>query len=156
MFDVFIVWLPVTVAEQDETLLRVSRQELGDLVKAAMTRISARQRVVLALRLYENLSHTQIARTLGCSELSARVTFFHAKRVIQRELHRYGLDKAAFVAALIAFGVGTLSSKVPETASVAFGMNGATESALTGLWPIQIKLTFVLGLFVTLVSLIAI
>ena len=74
----------ILLSTVDEGCLRkdgvsvLSKKELGHLAREAMTRISVRHRMVLALRLYEDMPHAEVAYVLGCTELSARASFFRA------------------------------------------------------------------------------
>jgi RNA polymerase sigma-70 factor (ECF subfamily) len=51
-------------------------------------RLRPRERAVVLLKIHEERSYREIAGILGCSEGSARVHFFNAKRKLKRELER--------------------------------------------------------------------
>jgi RNA polymerase sigma-70 factor, ECF subfamily len=68
---------PATAAGEpaDETLLRVER---AAKVRRAIARLPAKQRATLILRAYHDLSHDEIARTMGNSVGAAKANLFHA------------------------------------------------------------------------------
>ncbi len=89
----------------------LSRLELAERTRAAMADLDVRHRMVLSMRFYEDLPHSAIGRALGCSEMSARVTFLRAKRALLRALRRRGVSEAALSTALLAFGQATLPAR---------------------------------------------
>ena len=131
--------LPMSSDGREEGPGRLLRKELGELTREAMTQVSERYRMVLALRLYEGMPHAEIARALGCTELSARATFFRAKHALMRELRRRGVHKTAFLAALAVFGELTAPSPA-AAAAVTVNSAAAAESVVTGLLSAKAKL----------------
>ena len=65
-------------------LVSLISEELKQTVAAAMAKIKSRHRQVLTLRCYEDLSYSEIADEMGCSEFAARVLFFRAKKLFSR------------------------------------------------------------------------
>jgi RNA polymerase sigma-70 factor (ECF subfamily) len=57
---------------------RVLRQERGARVREAITRLPPKQRATLVLRMYQELSHEEIALVLGSSVGAVKANFFHA------------------------------------------------------------------------------
>lgn len=57
---------------------RVLREERGARVREAITRLPAKQRATLILRMYRELSHEEIAELLGSSVGAVKANFFHA------------------------------------------------------------------------------
>ena len=70
-----------------DPLDRVVRGEQAAVVRRAIRRLPPRQRATLMLRVYQDLSHDEIARILGSSVGAVKANFFHAlgnlKRLIQ-------------------------------------------------------------------------
>lgn len=60
--------------------------ETRDEVLAALAALPYRQRAVVVLRYYEDLSEQQIADTLGCSPAAARSTLFRAMTSLRSQL----------------------------------------------------------------------
>jgi len=57
---------------------RVLREERGARVREAITQLPPRQRATLVLRMYQELSHEEIAGVLGSSVGAVKANFFHA------------------------------------------------------------------------------
>ena len=57
---------------------RVLRQERGVRVRAAIAQLPPKQRATLVLRMYQELSHEEIANVLGSSVGAVKANFFHA------------------------------------------------------------------------------
>ncbi len=57
---------------------RVLRQERGVQVRAAIAQLPPKQRATLVLRIYQDLSHDEIAQVLGSSVGAVKANFFHA------------------------------------------------------------------------------
>jgi len=57
---------------------RVMREERGVQVRAAIAQLPPKQRATLVLRMYQELSHEEIAQVLGSSVGAVKANFFHA------------------------------------------------------------------------------
>ncbi len=57
---------------------RVLREERGLQVRAAIAQLPPKQRATLVLRVYQELSHEEIAQVLGSSVGAVKANFFHA------------------------------------------------------------------------------
>jgi RNA polymerase sigma-70 factor (ECF subfamily) len=57
---------------------RVLREERGGRVRAAIAQLPPKQRATLVLRMYQELSHEEIAAVLGSSVGAVKANFFHA------------------------------------------------------------------------------
>ena len=57
---------------------RVLREERGARVREAITQLPPKQRATLVLRMYQELSHEEIAVVLGSSVGAVKANFFHA------------------------------------------------------------------------------
>jgi len=68
---------------------RVLREERGVRVRAAIAQLPPKQRATLVLRIYQELSHEEIAQVLGSSVGAVKANFFHAlgnlKRILEAE-----------------------------------------------------------------------
>jgi len=65
---------------------RVLREERGARVRRAITQLPPKQRATLVLRMYEELSHEEIAEVLGSSVGAVKANFFHALGNLKRLL----------------------------------------------------------------------
>jgi RNA polymerase sigma-70 factor (ECF subfamily) len=57
-------------------------------VRAAVARLPKTQRATLVLRVYQDLSHQEIADVLGSSVSAVKTNFFHALRNLRRLLEK--------------------------------------------------------------------
>jgi RNA polymerase sigma-70 factor (ECF subfamily) len=121
----------------DESLTGLSyvmRKELSEIVLQAIGRLKIEYRNVLILRCFENLSYAEIAQTLDCKELRARVLFFRAKRSLGRHLVRGGFGKECLLAGLVLFRILTKPSEVSATTLVSASvLDVDTFAAIVGL-----------------------
>jgi len=60
--------------------------ELSRRVQAALDRLPARQRAAIVLTIYENQSHAEAAKSLGCTETAISWRVFAARRRLKRLL----------------------------------------------------------------------
>ncbi len=67
---------------------RLLRDEEAARVRRAIARLPAKQRATLVLRVYQELSHQEIASVVGSSVGAVKATFFHALRTLKRILER--------------------------------------------------------------------
>jgi len=65
------------------TLLTAERDRA---LAAAIEELPPQQRATLTLRVYQGLSHREIAEVLECAEGTAKANYFHAIRALQRKL----------------------------------------------------------------------
>lgn len=64
----------------------VLRGERAERVRAAINELPRRQRATLVLRMYQELSHREIANVLGSSVGAAKANLFHALRNLKKLL----------------------------------------------------------------------
>jgi RNA polymerase sigma-70 factor (ECF subfamily) len=57
---------------------RLLKEERGALVRAAIAQLPPKQRATLVLRMYQEMSHQEIADVLGSSVGAVKANFFHA------------------------------------------------------------------------------
>ena len=67
-------------ARSQDVLAELVTKELKEIVVRAVGQLEPRQRAVLTMRCYEQMSYEQISAALGCSQLGARALFYRAKK----------------------------------------------------------------------------
>jgi RNA polymerase sigma-70 factor (ECF subfamily) len=65
---------------------RLLRSERAERVRAAVARLPKKQRAALILRAYHEMSHQQVAQTLGMSVGAAKANVFHALQNLRKLL----------------------------------------------------------------------
>jgi RNA polymerase sigma-70 factor (ECF subfamily) len=70
---------------------QVLRVERAERLRSAIERLPGKQRAALVLRVYHDLSHQEIARTLGSSVGAVKANVFHAIQNLKRLLGDEGL-----------------------------------------------------------------
>ena len=65
---------------------RLLRDERGARVRAAIARLPPKQRATLVLRIYQEMSHQEIADVLGSSVGAVKTNFFHALGTLKKLL----------------------------------------------------------------------
>ena len=71
-----------------DPLQQAVRAEQGAEVRAAIARLPAKQRAALVLRIYQELSHEEIAEVLGSSAGAVQDNCFHALNSLRRLLRK--------------------------------------------------------------------
>ncbi len=89
---------------QDDGMRVLAQKELSKKVMVAMKQIKQQYRAVLSLRCFEQLSYSDIAVTMQCTEVRARVLFFRAKQALKKQLTHQGLSKGLLLMCLGVFG----------------------------------------------------
>jgi RNA polymerase sigma-70 factor (ECF subfamily) len=122
---------------QDDGLQEAMRREMTTKVVAAMKRLAEPHRAVLALRCFDELSYADIALTMDCSEVRARVLFYRAKEALKKQLSRQGIRKGLLAVCLGAFGQATAPSEASTTVVTAASTHvGATTVLLANMGPL--------------------
>ena len=116
-------------SHKDEGLRQLVHKDLSKKVMAAMKQIRQQYRAVLSLRCFEDLSYADIAVTMQCSEVRARVLFFRAKHALKKELGHQGLSKSLLLMSLGLFG--RLTAPAEAGASVVAVTASTTQVGLT-------------------------
>lgn len=80
-------WLVGLVAA-DQPEHEAGRNELQEEIEFALRRLSVRQREILKLQCYENLSRTEIAQRLGTTERSVKRVLMKSYEQLRLELNR--------------------------------------------------------------------
>jgi len=74
---------------QESQVDRVLREERAVRMRAAIAQLPPKQRATLVLRMYQELSHEEIANVLGSSVGAVKANFFHAlgnlKKLLEHE-----------------------------------------------------------------------
>jgi RNA polymerase sigma-70 factor (ECF subfamily) len=78
-------------ARGEDALGGVLREERAREVRAAVARLPRKQRATLILRVYQDLSHKQIADVLQTSEGAVKANFFHALGSLKKALVKRNL-----------------------------------------------------------------
>jgi len=91
-------------ADHQDVLAELVTEELKQIVVRAICELEPRQRAVLTMRCYDQMSYAQISETMGCTQLGARALFHRAKKTLGRLLNSHGIDKSALPVALLFFG----------------------------------------------------
>jgi RNA polymerase sigma-70 factor (ECF subfamily) len=109
--------MQLTDETKENALEQAERSELFGAICKSLGKLQARHRNVLVLRCFESFSYAEIASVMGCSELKARVLFFHAKHALKRQLHSRGYGRRYFLTSLSLFGM--ISATHTKTTSAA-------------------------------------
>jgi RNA polymerase sigma-70 factor (ECF subfamily) len=105
-------------ARSDKTGLdKLVKEEMINAVSRAMNALNRKDRSVLTLRCFDDLSYRQIATVMGGTSLSAKVAFFRAKQCLKRQLARNGFAPSFLVSALGIFAL--MTDKMAKTAHAA-------------------------------------
>lgn len=116
-------------AKDQDVLADLVARELKQIVVCAVGELEPRQRAVLVMRCYDQMSYGQISKAMGCTQLGARALFHRAKKSMARLLNAHGIDKSALPVALLIFG------KLSATSEAAVSGVSITAAAMrVGPW----------------------
>jgi RNA polymerase sigma-70 factor (ECF subfamily) len=73
---------------EPDAMSQMLATERAERVRAAVARLPKTQRATLVLRVYQDLSHQEIADVLGSSVSAVKTNFFHALRNLRRLLEK--------------------------------------------------------------------
>ena len=82
--DIHSKWAAEAISENNQG--SVFPDELSRRVQEALNRLPAKQRAAIVLTIYENQSHAEAARTLGCTEATISWRVFAARQKLKRLL----------------------------------------------------------------------
>jgi len=102
--------------KQGGGLVAAMKDELAGTVMAAMKELGGSERAVLSLRCFDNMSYSDVALAMDCSEVRARVLFYRAKKSLKKLLLRRGVGKGMLLSCLALFG--KLTNKAQATVNV--------------------------------------
>ena len=131
--------------DEQEGLESLISRELKQIVSATMAKLNIQQREVLAMRCYDEMTYSEIAESMGCSEVGAQMRFFRAKKALQKQLARRGLGKGSLIVALVLFGKMTATSEA-SAANVAITSTTIKVGALASLAAMATSKTAVISL----------
>lgn len=112
----------------EQAMAGAMSQELKDIILGAMGGLKPRHRTILTMRCYREMEYSQIAESMGCSEIAAKMLFYRAKRSLRKQLSRFGFGKG-LLAALAVFGNMTASSEAAGQLAVSSGIMKVGVSA---------------------------
>jgi RNA polymerase sigma-70 factor (ECF subfamily) len=85
---------PHIQAAGEDLASSIVRREQGARVRAAVARLPRKQRATLVLRIYQDLSHREIAAVLGTSVGAVKANLFHALGNLKRILAEEAIEKS--------------------------------------------------------------
>jgi RNA polymerase sigma-70 factor (ECF subfamily) len=118
-------------AKEQDVLAELVTQELKQIVVRAVAELEPRQRAVLTMRCYDQMSYSQISEAMGCTQLGARALFHRAKKSMARLLNSHGIDKSALPVALLVFGKLSATSE-----AAAAGISIIASTLRVGPWAV--------------------
>jgi len=101
----------IAIGDSQSALAEMINRELKQIVLVSMRELSPRHRAVLTMRCYKDMSYSEIARLMGCTEFGAQSLFYRAKKALAKKLSQHGLGKGYLLAALVLFGKLTASTE---------------------------------------------
>ncbi|MHC5082858.1 MAG: RNA polymerase sigma factor [Planctomycetota bacterium] len=136
--------------ERFEGLKALVSKEIADTLIQSISQLDPKQRSILVLRCYEELSYSEIAAIMNCTNTTARVLFYRAKTCLKQQLSRKGVTFPMFLGLLGLFGQVTSPAEAAVTVSAStlkVGTGGAIIGWLIGRMGLTL-LTFLAGLAV--------
>ena len=85
---------PQIPAADEDAAASMLRTEQGARVRAAVARLPRKQRATLILRVYQDLSHREIAAALGTSVGAVKANFFHALGNLKKLLSEEAIERS--------------------------------------------------------------
>jgi RNA polymerase sigma-70 factor (ECF subfamily) len=113
----------IAIGDSQSALAEMINRELKQIVLISMRELSPRYRAVLTMRCYKDMSYSEIAGLMGCTEFGAQSLFYRAKKALAKKLSHHGLGKGYLLAALVLFGKLTAST---EAAAANVSVTAAT------------------------------
>lgn len=144
--------LQTSILDDEHILQRIStdynngldimiRKELSRAILKAMAKLKLRHRSVLILRCLEQKPYSEIADIMACSEMTAQVLFFRAKRSLKRQLSKDGFGKGLLLAALGLFARITAPAKAAPSSITITSIKVGIVPAIIGTAATKIGLT---------------
>ena len=101
----------IATEDSQNALADMVNRELKLIVLRSMRELSPRHRAILTMRCYKEMTYSDIARLMGCTEFGAQSLFYRAKKALAKKLSRHGLGKGYLLAALVLFGKLTATTE---------------------------------------------
>lgn len=98
-------------------------RELKQIVLKSMQELAPRHRTILAMRCYQEMPYSEIAKLMRCTEFGAQALFYRAKKALAKKLSHHGLGKGYLLPALVLFGKVTATT---EAAAATISISAAT------------------------------
>lgn len=124
-------------ARERDVLTELVTRELRQIVVHAVHELEPRQRAVLTMRCYDQMSYRQISEVMGGTPLGARVLFHRAKKSMACLLNSHGIDRSALPVILLFFG--KLSARSEAAAA---GVSVTASTLQVGRWTPLIALAY--------------
>jgi RNA polymerase sigma-70 factor (ECF subfamily) len=114
-----------------EGLQTLVSKEIAETLVQSISNLKIKEKSVLILRCYENLSYAEIASIMNCSETAARIQFFRAKNNLKGKLRKKGIvTQAMFLGLLGLFGQFTSTTEAAVTVSASTLKTGVIGTAI--------------------------
>ncbi|MEN8127784.1 MAG: RNA polymerase sigma factor [Planctomycetota bacterium] len=114
-----------------EGLKTLIGKEIAETLIQSISQLGVKQRSVLVLRCYEDLSYAEIASIMNCSETAARIHFFRAKNNLKTKLRKKGIvTQAMFLGLLGLFGQVTSTAEAAVSVSASTLKTGAIGTTI--------------------------
>lgn len=107
----------------------VSKEIAESLVKA-ISQLDMRHKSIFMLRCYENMSYSEIAGIMDCSEMAVRIAFHRARCKLQSTLAKKGITMSIFLSLLGIFGQATSTSSAAVIISASTLKAGMLAAAI--------------------------
>ncbi len=92
--DVHSIWAADAAGEHSPGPAGGFPDELSRHVQVALDRLPAKQRAAIVLTIYENQSHAEAAKTLGCAETTISWRVFAARQKLKRMLKTFSHEQS--------------------------------------------------------------
>jgi RNA polymerase sigma-70 factor, ECF subfamily len=86
-------------AGEPAVLLQLQSRDRGDALRTAVAKLPPKQRMVLELRVFDDLSFREVAELAECSENTAKVNFHYALKRLRELMAEQGQERGSALAA---------------------------------------------------------
>jgi hypothetical protein len=113
----------IATHDRPNALVDMVNRELKQIILKSMHELAPRHRAILAMRCYQEMPYSEIAKLMRCTEFGAQALFYRAKKALAKKLSHHGLGKGYLLPALVLFGKVTATS---EAAAATISISAAT------------------------------